>query len=50
MSFADFTGSWVIEPERARPLNRAKELMSGILKHALRPGARLALYKRLFKH
>ena len=35
MSFADFTGSWVIEPERARPLNRAQELISGIRKHAL---------------
>src|SRR5215471_13747032 len=37
MSFADFTGSWVIEFQRARPLNHAKELISGILKHALSP-------------
>ena len=37
ISCADFTGIEMIEPPREGPLNRAKVLISGIVKHALRP-------------
>ena len=36
ISCADFTGIGMIEPPREGPLNRAKVLIAGIVKHALR--------------
>ena len=46
ISCADFTGIGMIEPPREGPLNRAKVLISGIVKHALTGTMPLPLEQR----